>query len=105
MLPECLSISQMNMENEVKMALISILERSILLMRGNASNIEAVRCEANHVHNIPQMLRHFKIELLRYYWDIERVEYIRFAPANFSASHQSDWDVLAEFMRVNPNAN
>lgn len=89
----------MNAEQNAKLALMSILERSILLIRGNASNVDAVRCEANHVHNIPQMLREFKIELLRYYWNIERIECIKFSPEKFAATHQGDWNVLAKFMQ------
>jgi len=87
-------------ENKAKLALISILDRAIAIIRGNASDLNVVSCEANHVHNIPQMLRQFDINLLRYYIEVERAEYVNIAPVNFSNAHQADWKVLFDFLEI-----
>lgn len=44
---------------------------------------DVARCqqEADHLHNLPGLLTDFRPELLKYYWDVERVCHInRTAP-------------------------
>ena len=88
----------MTQEQNAQHHLISILTRSLLLIRNHPADAEAVACEAEHVHNIPQMLKLFKLELLNFYWEVERTCYLGRAPAAWSAGHRSDWESLGQLL-------
>ena len=63
---------------EVREALAQILETACLSIRVAARNGDAKYCEveANHVHNIPSLLRNFDRERLKYYLSVEKPQYI-----------------------------
>jgi hypothetical protein len=86
-------------EDDTKKAIESILSRSLLLIRNHAlSDAVSAQVEAHHVHNLPHLLSDFSVKLLRYYWDIERPDYIRHAKADFAKTHEDDWKTIKEFL-------
>ncbi len=64
---------------EVSEAILEILYRSTLAIRGAGWSGNAEQCAAfaDHIHNLPNMLRDYKPELLDYYWNIERSCFLR----------------------------
>jgi hypothetical protein len=69
----------MSLDEEVRGACLDILFTGLLRIR-NAAELEAARTEAYHLHNLPQLVRTPKRELLEYYLDIERPEFLREGP-------------------------
>jgi hypothetical protein len=65
--------------SEVAGPVLSILYWAILTIRGAGRNNQSRYCaiEANHIHNLPGLLRSYSREALKYYLDIERPSYIR----------------------------
>jgi hypothetical protein len=63
---------------EVRQALAQILEIACLAIRVAARNGDAQYCaiEANHVHNLPSLLRTFEPRKLKYYLDVTRAQYV-----------------------------
>ena len=54
---------------------LDILRRGLLSIRGAADNGDAEQChaEADHLHNLPELLAHLVREELRaYHWDVMR---------------------------------
>ncbi len=44
---------------------------------GSSGDAEACAVEADHLHNVPELLGRYRPELLRYYWDVERAAFLR----------------------------
>jgi hypothetical protein len=90
-------------QEEIKRLLLNILQMGILRIRAFGRDDFADRCaiEADHIHNLPGLVRNPRPELLRYYWDIERPAFIKKVPD--SDAFEADWlrlgQILAE-MRV-----
>jgi hypothetical protein len=59
--------------------LTEILRIGLLNIRISAGYGDAHRCyvEANHIHNIPSLIRNYKQELLQYYIDVEKPSFER----------------------------
>jgi hypothetical protein len=59
-------------------ALLSILRGGLLRIRARGWDGDAEQCaiEADHLHNVPELIRTLKPELLRYYYEIERPAYL-----------------------------
>ena len=66
-----------NCPPEVADALICILRKSIMLIRqaGNADDAEWCAEEANHIHNVPNLLRSYSRDRLQNYIDFARGGY------------------------------
>jgi hypothetical protein len=50
-------------------------------------NCPPAAVEADHIHNLPTLIENYSPELLRYYWDAERVSFM----SNLSADEQASW--------------
>jgi hypothetical protein len=63
---------------EVSKIILSLLETGLLRIRSLGSSGRAEDCaiEADHIHNLPDLLANFSRERLLYYWEIERPAYI-----------------------------
>jgi len=67
-------------DDEIRNALAGILAEALILIRNAGWRGEAARCaiEADHVHNLPPILRQDGInrELVVFYWNVERPAYV-----------------------------
>jgi hypothetical protein len=59
----------------------------------------AKRCavEADHVHNLPNLLSDFKQEQLDYYWKAERPSFIEQSTVEQIKGFERSWNALAPF--------
>ncbi len=78
---------------EVSQLLLEILTIGLLRIRAMGWSDDAERCaiEADHIHNVPDLLAHFSAERLVYYWDVERNSYIK----QTSPTQLSVWEPLS----------
>lgn len=92
----------MNCPPTVAKVILDILTRGLLAIRsyGWAGEAAKAASEADHLHNLPDLLRDYKWDKLEYYWDIERPCYInRAAPDDRRGFHFDDlWQELAELV-------
>jgi hypothetical protein len=78
--------------------LLDVLSHGLLRARSAALSGDPAQAaiEADHLHNIPALLRHYSPELLRYYWEVERPGYA----ARISPAARADWEPLWSALRV-----
>jgi hypothetical protein len=89
-------------ENEIKVAVASILKRGLLLIRSVCKKDPALaQAEAYHLHNLPHLLASFSVALLRYYADIERPDYIHTVGPDLGKIHEDDWRIIDDFLKEN----
>jgi len=69
----------MKNEERAREILIELLGIGLLRIRafGNAGNAGACRIEADHLHNIPALLKTFRWEMLRFYCNVERSAFMK----------------------------
>ena len=82
---------------EIAEIVAEILETGILRIRSFAWSSMPDLCaiEADHIHNLPSLLRDFTVEKLRYYWEVEHMSYMERAPLD----HLTVWEPLWERLR------
>jgi hypothetical protein len=88
----------MNCSPEVSQLLLEILTTGLLCIRAMGWSGDAERCaiEADHIHNVPDLLAHFSPERLAYYWAVERTSYInQTAPAQLAV-----WEPLWRELQI-----
>lgn len=75
----------------------AILRTGLLRIRAIGGTGDASRCalEADHLHNLPTLLTNFTPELLRFYWEVERPDYLRRCPEGYAAPFEELWARLA----------
>lgn len=58
--------------------ILRILQMGIVQARSAGWSGDAELCtpEANHIHNLPDLLRRYSPRKLKYYWNLERTSYI-----------------------------
>lgn len=63
---------------EVKEVVLDILYKSALAIRLAGLHGDAKYCalEAEHIHNLPGLLKNYNVEKLRYYLEAERPDYL-----------------------------
>ena len=61
----------MRCSEEIANILIEILTRGILHARAT-DEPQHVLIELDHIHNLPALLGNYSVELLDYYWNVER---------------------------------
>jgi len=92
----------MNNEEEIKQVLLSIIRTGLLRIRAFGYDALPQQCalEADHIHNLPGLVGNLKIELLDYYFNAERLDFIRNAidPRPF----EQDWKQLELLIRRVP---
>jgi hypothetical protein len=88
----------MKYETEIRLILLNILATGLLRIRASGGNGDAGNCwvEADRLHNLPGLVREPKLDLLKYYWNIERPSFVRQtkSPSGFEA----DWDELGAIL-------
>ena len=85
-------------EDEIQKVLLNILRTGILEIRAAGWDGKADICaiEADHLHNLPGLIRDLRPELLSYYFDVERPAYTR--SSNDTPKFAADWKRLEELM-------
>lgn len=78
--------------------LFNILRIGLLRIRakGWSNNAPACASEADHLHNLPDLLSNFSVERLNYYWDVERVGFIEHTAADDLKEFEPWWNRLAQ---------
>src|SRR5438105_6141215 len=86
---------------EIASLLLEILKTGILRIRSAAWSGDAGRCaiEADHIHNLADLLLNYSPELLNFYWEIGRPSFIDQSPAAELVSFQPLWAKLADHSR------
>jgi hypothetical protein len=81
---------------EIAEILLEMLGRGLVKIRVLGWDGQADRCavEADHLHNLPRLLAEYLPEGLLYYWDVERVSYIRNTPPEHLPVWESFWGQL-----------
>jgi hypothetical protein len=77
----------MNCPPEVAGILLEIIQTGLLRIRqlGWAHAPERCAVEADHLHNLPELLRNYSPALLTYYWEAERTAFVsQSAPADLT---------------------
>jgi hypothetical protein len=84
---------------ELLNALAEVLTAAILRIRSEAYKNDAARCavEADHVHNLPALLRNPQIALVRYYWNTERVSFVQNSAGIDVRMFQPMWETIASY--------
>jgi hypothetical protein len=82
---------------EIADILLSILETGLLRTRAAGWAGDSRRCtiEADHVHNLTELLSHYSAELLSFYWDVERPAFRSQVPEADQAGFAPLWNQLA----------
>jgi hypothetical protein len=65
----------MNCPSGIAEILLDILRDGILSIRA-VDEIEFASLLADHLHNLPALLKTYSPELLRFYWEVERPSFI-----------------------------
>jgi hypothetical protein len=88
----------MTREEDIRRLLLNLLRTGILRIRAFASQEDASRCfdEADHIHNLPDMIRNPRLELLSNYFDVERPGFIAHSPS--TDAFEADWLRLGELV-------
>jgi hypothetical protein len=90
----------MNAPPIVQANLLTILKLGLLNIRYQAERKNTERCaiEANHLHNIPGLLEKFSIDLLKFYIDVERTQYIRETKDQVPEEIRDAWTELSHWL-------
>jgi hypothetical protein len=66
-------------DEAIRRVLLEILRVGLLRVRAAAYDGRAEECalEADHLHNVPALLEHLRLEELRYYYTVERPGFIQ----------------------------
>lgn len=72
----------------------------LLRIRAMEGSQKHQRCaiEADHVHNLPNLLVNYEPELLDYYWNAERVFFVQRSTDVSTAAFEPLWSDLEELM-------
>jgi hypothetical protein len=97
---------------DVRAALTEVLRIALLRIRRAAGAGDAKLCfiEADHVHNLPQLLGHFSHDLLTFYLKVERESYRdqlqrhTAADARYRDIGEMDgpWQILERYAHLRP---
>lgn len=90
----------MQCPQELLPIILDILKTGIVGIRilGSTNNARQCCVEANHIHNLPGLIRNYSPALVEYYWNIERSQYIRDSSAADAEKFKSSWRNLEGFM-------
>ncbi|SPE58688.1 hypothetical protein SBV1_2790012 [Verrucomicrobia bacterium] len=84
---------------EVSSAIAQILRIGILNIRAFAFQKNAARCaaEADHLHNLPQLLVSYSPKLLDFYLDVEQPAFLRDTNSLGVGQFEVHWEALRTF--------
>ena len=81
---------------EIAEVVLKVLETGLLRIRSLAwaGQLDLCAVEADHLHNLPDLLSDFSREKLSYYWDVERTSYTARIPESEHAGWEPLWREL-----------
>ena len=88
----------MSREEEIRDLLLKILRIGILDIRAAGWSNRAGQCaiQADHIHNLPDLVRDPQLEQMVYYFEIARPSYIKHI--GDSSSFEAEWRRLGEII-------
>jgi hypothetical protein len=92
----------MNCPPEIAEIILELLQTALLRIRAQGWAGNSARCavEADHVHNLPDLLSNFSAEKLHFYWDVECPALVREIGADESRGYQELWDRLSVYVNA-----
>ena len=84
----------MNCPPDIADCVLDILKFSILNIRAHPGDARYCDAEANHVHNLPGLLKSYRPEQLRYYLEVERPQYMSEIPEEKRRVFAPPWKKL-----------
>ena len=96
----------MNNDDDIQGVLLDLLKLGLLRIRalGSAGDAESCGVEADHIHNLPMLIRSFSWERLLYYYNIERTGFASRTTCNLD-EFRSLWDKLDKMIQSQSNSN
>src|SRR2546422_8724952 len=87
---------------EVAEIILEILREGILRIRCESANNDAQRCgvEANHIHNLPSLLKDYREEMLLYYYRREIPAFVQMSDGVNINSFRAAWSKLARYIEL-----
>jgi hypothetical protein len=84
---------------EIANVIAEILRLGVLRIRTYGSLGDSRRCvhEADHIHNLPDLLVDYRPAMLAFYWQTERPLFIRQVPDGECAAFEPSWARLKPF--------
>ena len=81
---------------EIADIVCDILQYGLVQIRAKAweNDSESVAQIAEHLHNLPHLLRDFSPELLTFYWEVERTVFLESVTEELSAPYGDAWNRL-----------
>ena len=89
----------MDNSNEIRTILLSILRIGLLRIRALGTEGSAQQCsvEADHLHNLPDLVQSLRPEEILYYYNIERTGFLHSTTSN-TDEFKPQWEQLAELI-------
>jgi hypothetical protein len=90
----------MSCPDEIAEVVLEMLQVGLLRIRSLGWDKNPIRCavEADHLHNLPSLLKNYSPDLLKYYLEVERPCYIQAMPPDDErAAFSPLWERLAVF--------
>ena len=80
----------------------SILKQGILNIRLHAEERDSQACfiEANHIHNIPELIRDFSFDLFEYYLTVETKQYKADLNSKVLSGIEKEWELLRRWYDI-----
>jgi hypothetical protein len=90
----------MKIPEELQKPLLTIVEIGIVNIRYRCEGgrYESCEAEANHIHNIPGLLRDFSADKLAYYLEVELPQYLREIGNNPRGDLLPHWEALRRWL-------
>ncbi|MEJ7637373.1 MAG: type II toxin-antitoxin system HicB family antitoxin [Singulisphaera sp.] len=85
----------MKSSQSIASILLEILARGILSIRASAGDPGRCVIEADHIHNLPNLIRDYSPQLLSFYWEVERASFISQTPEDLLAGFEPLWRDLS----------
>ncbi len=88
----------MNCPEELIDSILEVIGIGVLCARAAAWQNDSQQCavEADHIHNLPSLLREFSLERLRYYLDVEKQDFV--SQAKVVRAFEPHWEILTEYV-------
>jgi hypothetical protein len=88
-----------NCPHQIADCLLDIITIGLLNIRSAADQNQTQRCysEADHIHNVPSLLKSFSYDLLKFYLTVERQSYSDQTPEQHRRIFEPAWRDLEKF--------
>ncbi len=90
---------------EISNILLNLLTLGILRIRAHAHDPDRCFIEADHIHNLPDLIRNYSPSALAYYWNVERTSFIEQSSQADRATFEEIWNELRPHAECHETAN